>query len=156
MALERWKCQNNDDDFDAFLINSKILSLSFFIGIRAHLADLDMNATDYDGRMSTKQTILNSIMMMMIQLTFAFCVFKILNTPRKDSFTPGCLWGTPCLRPVTQQCFPCCIIINLFPGSCSKSVKLRQNHGIVGGTLLCGTHRCSPGASRLLIQIFLS
>ena len=78
MALERWKCQNNDDDFDAFLINSKILSLSFFIGIRAHLADLDMNATDYDGRMSTKQTILNSIMMMMIQSTFAFSAFKIL------------------------------------------------------------------------------
>ena len=27
-----------------------------------------------------------------------------------------------------------------------KSVKLRQNRGIVGDTPLCGTLRCSPGA----------
>ena len=30
-----------------------------------------------------------------------------------------------------------------------KSVKLRQNRGIVGDTLLCGTLRCSPGADSL-------
>ena len=48
------------------LINSKILQPSFFIEIRAHLADLDMNATDYDGRVSTIETILNSIMMMLL------------------------------------------------------------------------------------------
>ena len=61
MALERWKHQDHDHDFSAFLllINCKILQPSFFIDTRAHLADLDMNATDYDGR--TKETIWNSI-----------------------------------------------------------------------------------------------
>ena len=36
--------------------------------------------------------------------------------------------------------------MNLFPGSCLKSAKLRQNRGTVGGTPLCGMLRCSPGA----------
>ena len=46
--------------------------------------------------------------------------------------------------------------MNLFPGSCLKSVKLRQNRGIVGDTPLCGTLRCSPGADSLTTNLNVS
>ena len=92
--------------FNLYEINSKSLWPSFFIDIRAHLADLDMSATDYDGRTSTKETVWSSIIIM-ATTRWRNCCFLFnqdIDHHRKDGAPPRCLWGSPCLRQVIQPC----------------------------------------------------